>query len=185
MGTSNFNALEAVNVALQMESSGREFYIQAAELTRDENGKTMLLKLANDELAHIYWLMTVRQSLLKTGQFGDIEQVVKEDVPSDVEETAVFPLLADGHMVTPDARELDVLEMGIRAEIDATSFYEGAAESTEDSAGRSLFKHLAGWEAEHRQLLEAERDYLTNNGFYMGLAEFQLEGPEYLSWWRR
>jgi hypothetical protein len=65
------------------------------------------------------------------------------------------------------------------------AFYRRAALMTNDLAGRTLFERLAKWEAEHGQLLEVEHDYLLNNGFYLGIAEFHFEGPEYLSWWRR
>lgn len=180
-----FNALEAVNVAIEMERSGNVFYTKAAELAEDENGKEMFNKLAADELAHIYWLMTVRQSLVKTGQFGDVEYLLKDENTTSLEDPPVFPLSARGIEITAETRELDALEMGIQAEKDAIAFYQEAAEKTEDPSGRALFKRLADWEEEHRRLLEAEHDYLANNGFYLGIAEFQLEGPEYLSWWRR
>ena len=190
MGGADFNALEAVSIAIQMERSGHKFYTEVTALTEDENGKQMFTRLANDELAHIYWLFTVRQSLIKTGQFGDVDQLVghrvlMEEVDPDLEDQVVFPLRTRGLEITSETRELDALEMGIQAEKDAIAFYEDAAERALDPAGRSLFKRLAVWEDEHLRLLEAEHDYLESNGFYLGMAEFHLEGPEYLSWWRR
>lgn len=185
MEGSQFNALDAVNVAIEMERSGHKFYTGAAALARDENGKEMFSRLANDELAHVYWLMAVRQSLIKTGEFGDVDQLVKDGGTASQEDLPAFPLSARGFEITPETRELEALEMGIQAEKDSIAFYEKAAEMTEDPAGRALFKRLADWEDEHRRLLEAEHDYLENSGFYLGIAEFHLEGPEYLSWWRR
>ncbi|MCL5265492.1 MAG: ferritin family protein [Chloroflexi bacterium] len=185
MTQESINALDAVNIAIQMERDGHKFYHEAAARIEDDNGKEIFAKLANDELAHLYWLMTVRQSLVRTGQFGEVEALLKEDQPIDHNVFEGFPAMAHSLEIEPGSRELDAFQMGIQAEKDAVAFYLRAAETTHDLGGRSLFKRLAEWEEEHVRILETERDYLENNGVCLGLAEFHLEGPEYMRWWRR
>lgn len=183
-----FDALEAVTVAIGMEKAGHKFYTDAVALASDQSGKEMFARLANDELAHLYWLMTVRQSLMKTGKFGDTSHPPAEEIikgAPTATELPVFPLAKRALQITPETSELDALEMGIQAEQDSIAFYREAAEMTDDADGRALFQRLADWEDDHLKLLEAERDYLARNGFYLGIAEFHLEGPEYLGWWRR
>jgi rubrerythrin len=186
MVESGYNALEAVNLAINMERNGHKFYKEASGRTIDDNGKEMFSKLANDEMAHLYWLITVRQSLIGTGQFGDVEVAFpkweKEIIPEDL---LAFPVATDTYEITRETRELEALELAIQAEKDAVAFYQQAAEFTQDPTGRALFKRLAEWEEDHRRLLESERSYLLNNGFYLRVTEFHMEAPEYLSWWRR
>jgi rubrerythrin len=186
MVATGFNAFEAVNLAIGMERNGHRFYIEARGRTIDENGKDMFSRLANDELAHLYWLITVRHSLTVSGEFGEVDMTLPQweevTVPEDM---LAFPVGDRTYAVTKDTRELEALEMAILAERDSVAFYQEAAEFTNDLAGRALFKRLAEWEEDHCRLLESELDSLLNNGSYLGVAEFHMEAPEYLSWWRR
>ena len=45
-------ALKALSQALRLEQEGRAFYLQAAEETLDEKGRSMFLSLAADEERH-------------------------------------------------------------------------------------------------------------------------------------
>jgi rubrerythrin len=180
------SALEAVDLAIEMERSGHKFYLSAASRTADRNGGEMFSRLANDELAHLFWLINIRQSLLQTGQFGETNKEIVngegQTLPADL---ISIPSSDSRGEVTAETGELEALELGIQDEMDAVAFYRRVAEMTDDPAGRALFQRLTAWESEHQQLLEAEHDYLLSNGFYLGIAEFHLEGPAYLSWWRR
>ncbi len=180
MAGSKFEELEAVHIGIQMEKNGHKFYADAMAHTPDETGKQMFARLARDEIFHLHWLASVRKSLIETGKFGDIERLLQERPPSKLDELPDFPIQALMLEITAETRELDALEMGIQAEIATAEFYANAAGRTQDTAGagKELFQRLAEWEKDHRRLLEAEHDYLEKNGFYLGMAEFQLEGPD-------
>ncbi|MCL5962706.1 MAG: ferritin family protein [Chloroflexi bacterium] len=187
MAITEFDVVEIVGAAIEAERAGHKFYIQAADSTDDPKGKQMFTRLANDELAHLYWLMTVRQSLVKTGGFElKVEDIDKIKVPVTEVADYLFPAVgAAASGIENKSRDLAALQRGIETEQKATAFYAEAAEKTQDAGGKALFRKLADWEEQHLHLLNAEYDYLTNTGFYFGVAEFQLEGPDYLSWWRR
>lgn len=187
MSVTNLDVVEIVSMAIEAERAGHKFYIRAAEMTSDPKGKQMFNRLANDELAHTYWLMTVRQSLVRTGSCevckGDIEKI---RVPITDPAEYLFPVVGTtGEASKADQGELEAIQQGIETEKKAAAFYSEAADRVDDPDAKGLFRKLADWEDEHRRLLEAEYDYLTNTGFYFGIAEFELEGPDYLSWWRR
>lgn len=187
MAENGFEVVKIVDLAIEAERAGHKYYIQAADGTNDPKGKQMFNRLASDELAHLYWLMTVRQSLVKAGSFElSAEDVDKIKVPSTEVADYLFPAVGgSGSGITGATHELEALKRGIETEKKASLFYAEAAEKTDDLGGKAFFRKLADWEDEHRRLLEAEYDYLTSTGFYFGIAEFQLEGPDYLSWWRR
>ncbi|MCL5961171.1 MAG: ferritin family protein [Chloroflexi bacterium] len=185
MTVTDFDVVEIVSAAIEAERAGHKFYLGAADGTSDPKGKEMFNRLANDELAHIYWLMTVRQSLMKEGNFGlTAEDIDKIKVPASEITDYLFPAVGN-HGAKSDTRELEALRRGIETEKKASAFYAEAAEKTGDASGKALFRKLADWEDQHAHLLSAEHDYITNTGFYFGIAEFELEGPDYLSWWRR
>ncbi len=185
MTITDFDAVEIVSASIEAERAGHKFYLRVADGTNDPKGKEMFNRLANDELAHIYWLMTVRQSLLKEGSFGlTAEDIDRIKVPTPEVADHLFPQVGNSG-AKADTRELDALLKGIETEKKASAFYAEAAERTGDASGKALFRKLADWEDQHAQLLSAEYDHITNTGFYFGIAEFQLEGPDYLTWWRR
>jgi rubrerythrin len=187
MAETDVDVVEIVSAAIEAERAGHKFYVRLADSTSDPKGKHMFNRLANDELAHIYWLMTVRQSLVKTGTCevcrGDIHKI---KVPITDPAEFLFPsagITAD--VIKADSGEVDAIKQGIEIEEKAVAFYSESAKRIDDPDAKELFRKLADWEDGHRRLLQAEYDYVTNTGFYFGIAEFEVEGPDYLSWWRR
>jgi rubrerythrin len=110
------NALEAVNVAINMEQSDHRLYLSAASRTVDRNGGEMFTRLANDELAHLFWLITVRQSLMQTGKFGEVEEIYHVVGRATTESLAYFPSNGRRGEVTAETGELEALELGIEDE---------------------------------------------------------------------
>jgi len=47
-----YNAMEICRIGIEVERNGREYYLQAHRQVTDENLKPVLLRLADEELAH-------------------------------------------------------------------------------------------------------------------------------------
>jgi rubrerythrin len=58
------SAIDAVDLALEAEKAAYEFYKHAAEKTKDENGRRMFERLAEDEDKHYETLRAEREALL-------------------------------------------------------------------------------------------------------------------------
>ena len=54
---------EAIQIAIQLEKDGRQFFEKAAEETKNELGKKMFLKLASDEVRHLVTFEKMFKSL--------------------------------------------------------------------------------------------------------------------------
>ena len=63
------SALLALDVAIQTEKDGREFYKRAAVNTVDPGGKVLFTSLADDELEHLGLLEAQREALARDGRW--------------------------------------------------------------------------------------------------------------------
>ena len=76
-------ALLALNIAIQTEKDGHEFYLGAARKTNDPQGKALFASLAADEIEHLRLLEGQREALTKEqrwlphSELGQEAQVTK------------------------------------------------------------------------------------------------------------
>jgi rubrerythrin len=154
---------------MQIEREGYAFYAAAAKETKDSNAVKMFLSLARDEMEHLGRLETVYCALTKDMQWPGAKQ-------SAGRVHSVFPAPEQAaSAVTPDTRELAALSQGIQAEVDSIAFYQQALGDAKDPEARDMYKHLIREEETHLSILKAERDYLTETGFWFDYQEFSLE----------
>jgi rubrerythrin len=60
-------AMAALNLAIQTEKDGYQFYLEAARRTRDPKGKDLFSALADDEILHEQILIARRDTLEREG----------------------------------------------------------------------------------------------------------------------
>ena len=84
------SALLALDVAIQTEKDGREFYKRAAENTADPGGKVLFTSLADDELEHLDLLESQREALAKAGHWQPGSDAERRERPARVEGAPVF-----------------------------------------------------------------------------------------------
>ena len=161
-------AIEQLEMAMQIEREGREFYLKAAERTRDERGKSLWKSLARDEVLHLEHLIEQRRSLVEEGQWASfgmdgLKHLLTLEIPR------IFPETVEA--IEADTDEVKALETAIEIEIKARQLYEELAEKTAHPRGKALYEDLTRWEEEHRRILQSEYDYLTNTG-----AWFDMQG---------
>ena len=163
--------LIALRMAIQTETDGYEFYIRAAEQAQHPRTKAIFQTVAQDEIGHRQWLEAQEASLRQEGRWlaEPIEQAKTQGTVEGL------PIFAEDHIVdiAEHTSELTALRTSVLIEQDAINFYERAAEQTDNPAGKEMYRFLADFEREHRQLLEAEYTFLM--GAFrdaMGFAPF-------------
>jgi len=173
--TEDFDAIQGLLLAIDIEKRGYNFYTEAARVTGDPRGRAMFQRLAQDEVRHLDWLNAHRDSLEKTGQWKNV-QLTGQALSLG---QRVFPKTAGPRSgVKAQTRELEALRRGMQAEKDSMVFYKEMASNIIDPSGRATFLALADEEEKHYLLLQAEHDYLSQSGFYFDMPEFSLEGLE-------
>ena len=155
------SSLVALDVAIQTEKDGREFYQQAAAKTSDPGGRLLFASLADDELEHLGTLERQRDSLLSDGRWLPGEGGGGRVRPSVAEGVPLFSRQSLAEKVNRYTSDLSALRMALLIEKDAVAFYTRAAEVTEDDKGKAMYERLVEMEKEHQQILEEEYNALA------------------------
>lgn len=168
-------ALSMLREAVRNELDGKAMYLQAAEGTQDELGKTMFQSFAKEEEQHVHILQAQYAMVIESGTWMDVEAAQKE--PRDPK-LVLFPQDRQEveELVPAGTSDLEALEIARDFEKRAVAMYEQAADDTDDAAAQAFFRELAEWEGTHYQILDNSYDYLANKGEWY----FQeLEMPMY------
>ena len=153
-------ARDALRIAIATERSGLEFYSRAATITRDERGREVFRKLAEEEAHH---LTTLERRY---------EELLARDPHLDSRPTFLFFKGAAHGLFARGSEELvrgvddqHALLIGIRCERGSHRFFRKYGERFEDSEGKQIFLEFAAEEREHLDLLIREyRALVTRQG---------------------
>jgi len=164
------SALEALEIALNTEKRGREFYRRVANETDYPEARQMFLYLVEDEVEHLNWLQAQRDSLLSKGEW-----LLCRAPPAHIQKEGP-PIFSDEQVkenVGKYRSELPVLRLGLEMEESSHAFYAKAARETKDDQGKAMFSRLADWERTHWEILKREYDLLMEEyRRYMGFEPF-------------
>jgi rubrerythrin len=168
-------ALSVLREAVRNELDGQAMYLQAAEGTQDELGKSMFQSFAKEEEQHVHILQAQYAKVNESGGWIDLEAARKE--PRDPK-LVLFPREGQEvkELVPAGTSDLEALKIAMGFEKRAVAMYEQAADDTDDAVAQDFFRELAEWEGTHYRLLDNSYDYLANKGEWY----FQeLEMPMY------
>lgn len=162
-------ALAALQMAIQTELDGYEFYQRFSEQTEDVNARAMFDRLARDEAMHLELLRQAKAVLGETGEwtaYGGLSWDESEGAP-------IFSRERVEENVVAYTSDLSALRLAYLIEKDAVDFYTQAAERTDDPHGRQMYRDLAKMEQGHLDLLEGEYNFLKSQfQAVMGFAPF-------------
>jgi len=161
MGTADLqSALMALDLAMQTEKDGREFYKRAAQRTNDPGGKVLFVSLADDELEHLRLLESQRESLAEKNRWR-LSAEAKDAAPAKIAGAPLFSRKALADNLNEYTSDLSALRMAFLIEKDAVAFYTRAAAETDDPNGKAMYERLMEMEKEHQRILEEEYEALA------------------------
>jgi len=159
--------------AVEMEIQGKEFYERGAEKMRNQRGKEMFLSLVKQERVHVDILEDQLNRFVHDKVWLSLKQL-KNGAPAT--KISVFQDKDIKKIeIGPNAGELDVIKLGMEVEKKSVEYYRAAGNDLQDKNAKDIFNWLVAQEAGHLTVLQAEYDYRTKSGFYMGDPEFNLE----------
>ncbi|MDH4257342.1 MAG: ferritin family protein [Candidatus Aminicenantes bacterium] len=161
----------AIKEAICLEVNGRNFFNHAAEITHNELGKKMFHKLAAEETKHIQAFSKLFSEILKE---TDWKKFVRDEELKG--ESALIEKLKERMKGAEGKSETQALSIGMELEEDAIRFFQKAAEEVGDPVAKEIFLSISEEEKFHYDLLQAQHDSLTNSGFWLDSAEFQMDG---------
>ena len=158
MGDS-FSGSEIVEIGIQIEVNGRDFYKKMAEKAKDQSAKDIFQALSGEEEEHIEVFQKILDSVNKYEPKGAYPD----------EYFAYMNALADGHIFTKEhtgssvaentLKDLDAVDLGIIFEEESITFYEEMKKLV-PADGRELLVQLIDQEKKHLQKLLTFRDKL-------------------------
>ena len=139
----DFNDLEGLRIAIEMEKRGEALYRKAARVSKKREVVDMLVALAADEVAHAAEFSRLyEEALARRGEhtsYGEEASAYLSAVAADI----VFPggLMALREEGFDDIRA--VLDYAIVSEKDSILFYLELARLSNDEAARNVFMSIA------------------------------------------
>lgn len=161
-------ALTALEMAIQTEIDGHNFYQRFLERSGDPDARRIFERLAADELMHLELLRNTRAMLEQSGEWADYK-----GLSTGAPAAPIFSEERVQQNIVAHTSDLSALRVAYLIEKDAVDFYTRAASQSGDPNGRRMFGDLAAMEQGHLRLLEGE--YNTLLGYFqtaMGFAPF-------------
>ena len=173
MGDIGSEIIDVIKYATKMEINGRSFYEHAAGLTKNEHGKEVFKKLAQDEINHINTFGEIFTDVL-----GDDKWKLYVEQEESDKDTVLDELKARIEKQSHQERASDqeALRIGMELERGSIDKYQEWAANTQDVKVKEIFNKIIKEEEYHYDLLQAEYDNIANTGFWFDMAEFKMDG---------
>jgi len=150
--------IELIELALDTESSGNDFYLDAASKTDHKLARAAFEVLAKEEIRHVELIEALSRTL--EGEGGPVETTSPEKKELEKRVKTVYEKAGDE--TTEDKMEpAEAYEKAIELEKKIAALYYGYIEECQSDAARRLFKALYQEEQDHLGLLEDMLGYLT------------------------
>lgn len=163
--------LEALKTAYEAEKQGLRTYLNYAKQTEVGAGKDMFIQLALDEVDHMELIEKFSADITEGKSISNI------DVPAG--RLAKFTPDADkaslNKVEKATMNDQEALKVALDHEKNAEEMYEVLAKEETDPEVKRFFEEMAAVEEKHYQIIQAELDYIRQEGFWFDSTEFSLE----------
>jgi len=158
--------MNAVQVAISMESDAIKFYRECAEKVSHPFGKKMFLSFVEDEKRHLEMLNDLFKGL-------DISISTSEPMNNM---KSIFETLKDEMMqrISASTDEKNAMKIAMGMEKEGHSYYLKAAEAATGDKEKALFQRLAYEEDKHFKILENTYSYVTDTGNWYMWNEYSI-----------
>jgi len=175
METERDKTLEALQIAIQMETEGKVYYLKASRASSNELGKQLLQRLAGEEDIHrqkfeeIYDTIRNKKAWPGTDFQPDGGQRLRTIFPEVVADVGL-------NVKAPDT-ELDAVATAMDLENKTHDFYKRQAENASYGAERNFYESLAAEERIHHLVLLDYYEYLKDPaGWFVKTEHPSLDG---------
>lgn len=151
---SPYNILEVIQIAINIEKDGIQFYTQLAKKTKDKKVKEIFLKMAGDEELHVTKLDSMMELLSDVKNiYVDYED--EEYISSylkDISDNQVFAV-EDINKTNKGISVKDALEYSLRNEDKAINFYTAFKKYAENQKAQYILDLIIAEEQTHKVIL--------------------------------
>jgi rubrerythrin len=162
---------KAVQTAINLEKTGRAYYLHAAEKTENEAGQRLFTMLAQEEAVHLATFAKLMEQSADFAGWRDLLNGGKSALG-----LALFSQRSLDKSIRASASELEALSLAMEQERKAIDLFEKMAAQTSSKLAAQVFNLVREQEIVHYDLLQAELDHITKTGFWFDSAEFRMDG---------
>lgn len=169
MKTEQDKTLEALQIAIQMEVDGKEYYQRVSQSSGNQLGRGLFQSLAAEEDVHrrkfeeIYDAIRRKRAWPETDFHPDRGRRLRTIFVKAVEEM--------GSDVKAPATELDAIQTAMDMENKSRDLYESRSRSATYDAERDFYLVLAAEERGHYLVLRDYREYLSDPALWFASRE--------------
>jgi rubrerythrin len=175
MVTEQDKTLEVLQIAIQMEIDGKEYYLKASQKSSNELGKKLLKSLAAEEDVHrqkfeeIYRALRNKKAWPETDFQPDRGKHLRTIFARAIEEI--------GSKVKAPATELEAVKTAMDMENKTYDFYKIQSKNATYEAERGFYDTVAAEETEHHRVLLDYYEYLKDPaGWFVKMEHPSLNG---------
>jgi rubrerythrin len=158
--------MNAVELAIKMETDAIAFYLKAAEKTSHLVGKKMFLAIIDDEKRHLDALSRIFKGLDLT--FENVSPMRKIKTVFEQNKDAML------ERVQATTDDLEALKIAMQMEKESVDFYEKAAKEASTKTERDLFESLVKEEIQHFTIFNNTYSFLTDSGNWYMWDEYSI-----------
>lgn len=157
--------------AVKFEESGREFFLKAAEASKNPMAKEIFINLAAEELKHIKRIKDVFDALIKNGNFP-AALPKSENLPwKNIFKDALNKFK---DIVSPKMLELDSIKLGLDFESKGYKMYDELAKNAANPLEKEFFETLRDEEEGHYLAIENLQKFIENPVDWYGELEHHI-----------
>ncbi len=166
--------MEVLELALQMETDGREFYTKAGQkgskLTRD-----LFERLARDEEVHYRRFEQIYEAIKAERSWPDIK--LESDQGKGLKSLFAQATSELGKEIKVEGSELEALKVAMDMETKSYDLYHRRSGETSSPIERRFYQTLAGEERGHYLALSDAHEYLSDPaGWFTKTEHWSLDG---------
>jgi len=175
MATEQNKTLRALQIAIRMETDGKEYYLKASQESSNELGKKLLESLASEEDTHrqkfeeIYSAIRSKKAWPETDFQPDGGKRLRTIFARATKEM--------GSSIKSLATELDAIQTAMDLENKTYDFYKSQGGNATYDTERGFYETLAAEEREHHLILLDYYEYLKDPaGWFVRKEHPSLDG---------
>ncbi|MFH1087358.1 MAG: ferritin family protein [Chloroflexota bacterium] len=167
-------ALVGLQTAVQMEISGKEYYLKAGRQSSNEMGKRLLEKLAAEEDVHRRKFEEIYAALRQKKGWPATD--FQPDGGRRLRTIFMAEMGARAPVAGGSSTELDSVKLAIGMESKTYDFYLGQSQSATYPGEAEFYEILCREEREHRLVLLDYQEYLQDPAGWSVMKEHRLDG---------
>jgi hypothetical protein len=158
--------MNAVEIAIKMQTDAIKFYTEAAEKTKNAVGKQMFLTIVQDEKRHLETLTQIFKGL----------NITVQDVSPMENIRTVFESMKTGMLKRVEATmdELEAFKIAMQMEKEGVEFYKKASSGAKTEKEKALFERLIKEEQEHYNIFANTYFFMSDTGSWFMWEEHSI-----------